>query len=101
MTSTTARPELTTVTITTDCLGIDSPIMALRSLGIPHRQLWYSDLLPAALAVTLNNCGAPEMVFGDMMQRDDHKLPRGFILYVVGCPCQPFSTAGQEAAVQR
>ena len=84
-----------TLKVATDCSGIDTIIHALNEMNIEYQQLWYSDILPNALAVTLANGGMPEYIFTDILKRDETRLPTPD-LYCAGCPCQPFSSAGSR-----
>ena len=81
--------------VATDCSGIDTVIHALHKMGVKHKQLWYCDILKEALSVTINNGGAPEVVHTDIMTRNNSALPQPDV-YVVGPPCQPFSTLGSK-----
>jgi len=83
------------IKIATDCSGIDAPIEALKQLEIPFKQLWYCDTNKFAGATSEANHPKPEMIFEDMLSRDNQLLPQTDI-YICGFPCQSFSLAGKR-----
>lgn len=83
------------ISIATDCSGIDAPIEALKRLKLPFKQIWYCDIDKYAHQTAQANHPKPEMVFDDMMNRDNKFLPHVDV-YVCGFPCQSFSLAGKR-----
>ena len=77
------------LTVGTDCSGIDSPIFALRELGIPHKHLFSSEVDENALKVIRSNC-QPKMIYRDILERPVEKVPY-VDLYITGPPCQSYS----------
>lgn len=83
------------ITIATDCSGIDAPVQALQQLNIPYKQIWYCDIDKYAMKTAEANYPKPEMIYTDMLSRDNSMLPH-VDLYVCGFPCQAFSLAGKQ-----
>lgn len=90
----------------TDCSGLDSPIWALKRLGIEHRHVFSSEVNLDCVKTILAN-HSPEILYGD----PNSTTPNGDIsgrdmsstppcdLYVCGFPCQPFSVSGSLQGV--
>ena len=62
------------ITVGTDCSGIDSPILALRELGIAHEHLFSSEVGENALKVIRANC-EPKIIYRDILERDLENVP--------------------------
>ena len=80
-------------TISTECSGMDTPVMALKKVAEEVIHLSSSDICPAARKTILAN-HTPEHLYNDVTNRDYEKL-RTPDLYVAGFPCQPFSVEGE------
>ena len=80
-----------TLTVATDCSGIEAPIVALQQMEVPYRLVWASDTSQPAKKSTIANGIVPEQWFDDMSKRDHSTLPKNIDVYVCGFPCQPFS----------
>ena len=79
----------TSITVGTDCSGIDSPILALRELGVAHEHLFSSETNENALKIIRANC-EPRTIYRDILERNLETVPH-VDLYVTGPPCQGFS----------
>ena len=83
-----------TLTVGTDCSGMDSPIHALQNLGISFKHLFSCDNDPHAMK-TISANHQPEKIYKDVKNRDNSKVPSSD-LYIAGFPCQSFSAAGKQ-----
>jgi site-specific DNA-cytosine methylase len=79
----------------TDYSGMETPLIALRALGVKFRHLFSSDICPKARLV-IQEKFKPETLYGDVLKRNPAELPRKLDLYVAGFPCQAFSTINQS-----
>ena len=86
-TNTSSRAHLV---VGTDCAGLETPVLALRAMGYPHRHVFSSDIKPKIREYIRAN-SRQASVFPDMIRRDPAKLPAHNV-YVCGFPCKPFST---------
>ena len=77
------------LTVGTDCSGMESVILALRELGVPHSHLFSSEVCEHALKVIRANA-RPAALFRDITERALEEVPR-VDLYVAGPPCQAYS----------
>lgn len=82
------------IRVATDCSGIEAPIQALLSLGIPFDHIWSSDIDPMVRKSIEGNYH-PQTLYTDIFQRNHKKLPR-VDLYIAGFPCQTFSFLGKR-----
>ena len=86
------RPQVPTrcpLIVGTDFSGIESPIFALRELGIPFRHAFACECRAAPRDIAALNCLA-ECTFADILKRRLSDVPP-VQLYVSGFPCTPFS----------
>ena len=81
-----------------DCSGIETPVMALESLGVPVDHRFSCDNDPDVKKVVLANFKA-KVFFDDVTKRDNssNSVLKGLDLYVAGFPCQTFSAQGKNA----
>ena len=75
----------------TDYSGMETPLIALQSLGVPFHHCFASEVCPKARAV-IEEKFQPDVLFGDALQRKSTALPDKLDLYVAGFPCQLFSS---------
>jgi len=78
----------------TDCSGIEAPIMALTLMGIDFIHEFSCDNDKNVLESIKANYN-PKKIYEDIFERDLKKLPN-IDMYVLGFPCQSFSTIGQR-----
>lgn len=91
-----------TLMVSTDCSGIEAPIMALNLLRIPYVQLWNSDIDEKVFDSMDANYDQPILgTCNDIMSRDNAQLNRHILklgcrldIYIAGFPCQSFSNLG-------
>jgi DNA (cytosine-5)-methyltransferase 1 len=83
------------LSIGTDCSGIEAPLNALKQLKIPFIQKWSCEIDKYAILTSAANYNKAEIVYEDMLKRDNTKLPN-IDLYVCGFPCQSFSNMGNR-----
>ena len=74
----------------TDFSGMETPIIALRSLGVKYQHMFSSDNCPHAKTVILEKF-KPKQFFDDALKRNPKDLPKKLDLYIAGFPCQKFS----------
>lgn len=82
-------------TIATDCSGIECPLIALKELKVPFKQLWSCDVDVNCRKAQELNFDKPETVYTDIFKRNHSLLPK-VDLYVAGFPCQSYSAAGKQ-----
>ena len=80
--------------VTTDCSGIEAPLVALQQLGVPYEHAFSSEICPTARKQLLAN-HAPQILYDDVTKRDNYNAP-AVDLYVAGWPCQGNSTLGKR-----
>ena len=77
--------------IATDCSGLEAPIAALDSLGLPYRHIWSCDSSRAAQKWIAKNY-KPEQFYDNCLGRDlPPSCAESVTGYLAGFPCQPFS----------
>ena len=78
----------------TDCSGMDTPILALRNMGVGIDHVFSCDSDPVAVKAIRANSN-PKVIYHDIKKRDNKTTP-SVDLYIAGFPCQPFSHAGKR-----
>jgi DNA-cytosine methyltransferase len=81
--------------IGTDFSGIGSPEMALKMLGIEHKQVFACEIDKYARKSHRAIYGEDYTLYEDITKRD-HSEVEQLDLYVAGFPCQSFSMAGKR-----
>jgi DNA-cytosine methyltransferase len=80
--------------IATDCSGMESPVFALKKIGVKLKHLWSCDTDKFCKRISIDNC-APKHFFDDITQMDAIRKcfppPLKLDIYVVGVPCVPYS----------
>ena len=80
--------------VATDCSGMESPILALKDLGIDHGHVFSSDTCKCSRKVS-RLVSRPMKSYKNIIHRDNGTTD-GCDLYVAGPPCQPYSRAGKK-----
>jgi len=80
------------IKVGTDCSGMETPLMALKRLGVGYKHMFSCDIDRHVKAQLLFNFPA-KFWYDDLMARDNTTAPKTD-LYVAGFPCQSFSGAG-------
>eukprot|EP00440_Ansanella_granifera_P073881 gb/GFBE01080165.1/.p1 GENE.gb/GFBE01080165.1/~~gb/GFBE01080165.1/.p1 ORF type:complete len:382 (+),score=85.77 gb/GFBE01080165.1/:1-1146(+) len=84
------------VRIGTDCSGMETPVMALKKLGVDYEHMFSCDIDKNVKTQILANF-PPKRWFDDLMYRDNESRATPAVdLYVAGFPCQSFSRAGLQ-----
>jgi len=84
----------------TDYSGMETPLIALQLLQVPHRHLFSSEICPRIRSVIAEKF-APERLFEDALARRAAELPKRLDLYVAGFPCQVFSVLNANTGNHR
>jgi len=80
------------IKVGTDCSGIDTPIIAMKRLGVDFNHVFSCEIDHHARHAVEHNF-SPEIMYKDITTRDNKTAPY-VDLYVCGFPCQPFSSVG-------
>lgn len=83
------------IKVGTDFSGIGSPEMALKLLGIEHKQVFACEIDKYARKSFEAIHGKPDTFYEDITKRNHSEVPQ-LDLYVAGFPCQAFSMAGKR-----
>jgi len=83
------------IKVGTDFSGIGSPEMALKLLGIDHKQVFACEIDKYARKSFEAIHSKPNIFYEDITKRNHSEVPQ-LDLYVAGFPCQAFSMAGKR-----
>lgn len=78
--------------VSTDCSGIEAPIVALELMNVNFNHIWSSDI-DKNVVESINANYDPKYIFTDIMLRNNAQLPK-IDLLITGFPCQSFSNLG-------
>lgn len=81
------------IKVGTDCSGIDTPIIALKKLGIPYHHVFSCEQDKFARQSIEENF-KPDIIYSNISTRDVCTTPK-VDLYICGFPCQSFSSLGK------
>ena len=82
-----------TLRVGSDFSGIDTPLLALRKLGVSVRHVFASDSSPTCRKV-IKSVHGPTRLYSDVQHP---KHPHDVVdVYCLGPPCQPYSRAGRN-----
>lgn len=84
------RNDMPILRVGTDYSGIETPIMALQKLKVPHNHVFSSEIDASARKV-IQTRFKPGILYGNTLDRSYGTLPQ-IDFYVAGFPCQLFST---------
>ena len=79
-----------TLRVATDFSGIETPLMALDSLGVRYTHMFASETCEDCIKV-IGETTKPVRLYRDALVRDCADLPDALDVYVAGFPCQEFT----------
>lgn len=94
-TTTNTTNNCTILQVATDCSGLDTSMLALRQMNIPHDHLFSSDISGYVRRHLRSNVGTNVRIYKDLLERDNNKVGSAD-LYIAGFPCQPFSSSNHS-----
>ena len=80
--------------IGTGCSGMDTPMFALKQMGVEVIHKFSADTCPKALKTIAANF-SPEKLYKDMQEALDEDESERLDIFIAGIPCQPFSQCGK------
>ena len=86
------------IRVGTDCSGIETPIQALRNMGVGYDHVFSCENESKAQKVIKANF--PSSTFYSDITKRDNSNTANVDLYVAGFPCQPFSVAGKRKGLR-
>jgi DNA (cytosine-5)-methyltransferase 1 len=85
-----------TITVATDCSGIEAPLMALDLMNVKYKHIFSSEVDSKCIDF-INRNFKPEIIYNDLKLRDNSIYrSKSIDLYIAGFPCQSFSSLGRK-----
>ena len=87
------------IRVGTDFSGIETPLQALKGLGVPFRHMFAAESQPHLRKFIRKLFPVEGRVYKDVGKREVTTVPEVDV-YVAGPPCQPWSSAGQQMGLE-
>jgi site-specific DNA-cytosine methylase len=87
------------IRVGSDCTGLNSGVIALELHGLPLEEVFASDINLKVQAMLAHNFPSLQRLYGNIVARNNARIPGKLDLYESAPPCQPFSTMGVNGGV--